>query len=143
MKRSMSRRLRNELAKTVTGSDLMLPFGEEFLRPGMPWYRRESAATTFMERIVPIIDQAIDDLVRTTFDDDPIVDPYYSRIASIVASAQKRQGRIIECAFREAFHGAGYEIKRGHGQFDAGKIRSIERDLKCEQVNRARLLTAS
>jgi len=27
-----------------------------------------------------------------------------------------------------------YEIKRGNGQFDAGKIRSIARDLKCVQV---------
>jgi hypothetical protein len=27
-----------------------------------------------------------------------------------------------------------YEIKRGNGQFDAGKIRSISRDLKCIQV---------
>jgi hypothetical protein len=27
-----------------------------------------------------------------------------------------------------------YEIKRGNGQFDAGKIRSIKRDLLCIQV---------
>jgi hypothetical protein len=27
-----------------------------------------------------------------------------------------------------------YEVKRGHGQFDAGKIRSIKRDLMCIQV---------
>jgi hypothetical protein len=27
-----------------------------------------------------------------------------------------------------------YEMKRGNGQFDAGKIRSITRDLKCVQV---------
>src|SRR5262245_22741912 len=27
-----------------------------------------------------------------------------------------------------------YEIKRGNGHFDAGKIRSITRDLKCIQV---------
>jgi hypothetical protein len=27
-----------------------------------------------------------------------------------------------------------YEIKRGNGQFDAGKIRSIKRDLMCIQV---------
>jgi hypothetical protein len=38
-----------------------------------------------------------------------------------------------------AFDGAdetirAYEIKRGNGQFDAGKIRSITRDLKCIQV---------
>ena len=28
----------------------------------------------------------------------------------------------------------GYEVKRGNGQFDAGKIRSIKRDLMCVQV---------
>jgi hypothetical protein len=28
-----------------------------------------------------------------------------------------------------------YEIKRRNGQFDAGKIRSITRDLKCIQEN--------
>ena len=27
-----------------------------------------------------------------------------------------------------------YEVKRGNGQFDAGKIRSIRRDLMCTQV---------
>jgi hypothetical protein len=27
-----------------------------------------------------------------------------------------------------------YEVKRGNGQFDAGKIRSIKRDLMCIQV---------
>ena len=27
-----------------------------------------------------------------------------------------------------------YEMKRGNGQFDAGKIRSIRRDLLCVQV---------
>jgi hypothetical protein len=27
-----------------------------------------------------------------------------------------------------------YEVKRGNGQFDAGKIRSIKRDLMCVQV---------
>jgi len=27
-----------------------------------------------------------------------------------------------------------YEVKRGNGQFDAGKIRSIRRDLLCAQV---------
>jgi hypothetical protein len=27
-----------------------------------------------------------------------------------------------------------YEVKRGNGQFDAGKIRSIRRDLMCVQV---------
>jgi hypothetical protein len=116
----------------------------------------------------------------------------YSRATSIVSSAYKRHGRILETALREslresnrhkvwqedvfrvsraadalvgsqtedacrrttlpygdsvrtiqvdviAFDSAdqtiwAYEVKRGNGQFDAGKIRSIKRDLMCIQV---------
>jgi hypothetical protein len=148
--------------------------------------------TAFMERVGPVVDQTIQALARTKFVEDPIAGPGYSRSTSIVSSAYKRHGRILEIALREslresnrhkvwqddAFHvsreadalansqdedacrrttlpyGEGirniqvdmvafdnadqmiraYEIKRGNGQFDAGKIRSITRDLKCVQV---------
>ncbi len=147
---------------------------------------------TFMERVAPIVDDTIAALSRVTFVEDPIAGVRYSRATSIVSSAYKRHGRILEVALREslrdsnrhkvwhddafrvsreadalastqdldaclrstlpygqsgrrlqidmlAFDGAdqsirAYEIKRGHGQFDAGKIRSITRDLKCIQV---------
>jgi len=147
---------------------------------------------TFMERVGPVVDETIDALSRVKFVEDPIAGARYSRATSIVSSAYKRHGRILEIALREslresnrhsvwqddafrvsreadalantqeleagrrttlpygdairtlqiamvAFDSAdqsirAYEIKRGNGQFDAGKIRSITRDLKCIQV---------
>ena len=147
---------------------------------------------TFMERVTPVVDETIRALAKVKFVEDPIAGVRYSRATSIVSSAYKRHGRILEFALREslresnrhtvwnddvfkvsreadalantqgldacrqttlpygnsvrtlqvdmvAFDSAdesirAYEIKRGHGQFDAGKIRSITRDLKCIQV---------
>jgi hypothetical protein len=152
----------------------------------------EAAAMTFMERVGPVVDQTIDALSKVRFVEDPIAGVRYSRATSIVSSAYKRHGRILEIALREslresnrhsvwqddvfrvsreadalagtqeleagrrttlpygdairtlqvdmvAFDSAdqsirAYEIKRGNGAFDAGKIRSITRDLKCIQV---------
>src|SRR5215471_12112607 len=147
---------------------------------------------TFMERVAPVVDETIRALAKVRFVDDPIAGVRYSRATSIISSAYKRHGRILELALREslresnrhkvwhddafrvsreadalastqdldacrlttlpygatartlqvdmiAFDNAdqsirAYEIKRGNGQFDAGKIRSIRRDLKCIQV---------
>ena len=146
----------------------------------------------FMERVAPVVDDTIRALANVRFVEDPIAGIRYSRATSIVSSAYKRHGRILEIALREslresnrhkiwhddafrvsreadalantqeleacrqttlpygqsvrtlqvdmvAFDNAdqsirAYEIKRGNGQFDAGKIRSITRDLKCIQV---------
>jgi hypothetical protein len=146
----------------------------------------------FMERITPIVDETIRTLAAVNFVEDPVAGVRYSRATSIISSAYKRHGRILEFALREslresnrhtiwqddvfkvsreadalantqdlfaclqttlpygnsvrtlqvdmiAFDSAdqsirAYEIKRGNGQFDAGKIRSITRDLKCVQV---------
>ena len=146
----------------------------------------------FMDRVAPVVDETINALASVRFVEDPIAGPKYSRATSIVSSAYKRHGRILEIALREslrdsnrhrvwhddafkvsreadalastqdllaclqttlpygnsvrtiqvdlmAFDGAdhsmrAYEIKRGNGQFDAGKVRSITRDLKCVQV---------
>jgi hypothetical protein len=147
---------------------------------------------TFMDRVAPVVDETIRALAKTKFVEDPVAGVRYSRATSIVSSAYKRHGRILEFALREslresnrhkvwhderfrvsreadalantqeldacrqttlpygnairtlqvdmvAFDNAdqsirAYEIKRGNGQFDAGKIRSITRDLKCIQV---------
>jgi hypothetical protein len=147
---------------------------------------------TFMERVAPVVDETIQALGKKLFVADPIAGVRYSRATSIVSSAYKRHGRILEVALREslrdsnrhsvwsdalfrvsreadalantqdldacrqstlpygnqvrtlqidivAFDNAdssirAYEVKRGNGQFDAGKIRSITRDLKCIQV---------
>jgi hypothetical protein len=147
---------------------------------------------TFMERVAPVVDETIAALSRKAFVEDPIAGARYSRATSIISSAYKRHGRILEMALREslresnrhkvwhddtfrvsreadalastqqldacrqstlpygewvrklqidmvAFDNAdqsirAYEIKRGNGHFDAGKIRQITRDLKCIQV---------
>lgn len=147
---------------------------------------------TFMDRMTPVIDTTIAALAQTRFVEDPIAGKKYSRATSIISSAYKRHGKILETALREALresnrhqvwtedafrvslaadglagsqsldqcakstlpYGEGirtlqvdmiayddadrtiraYEVKRGNGQFDAGKIRSIRRDLMCVQV---------
>lgn len=145
-----------------------------------------------MERVAPVVDETIRALAETEFVADPIAGAKYSRATSIVSSAYKRHGRILETALRESLRDSNrhrvwqedvfrvsraadalvnaqsdeecrrsnlpygeanrklqvdmiafdesdytiraYEVKRGNGQFDAGKIRSIKRDLLCVQV---------
>lgn len=146
----------------------------------------------FMDRVSPVVDDTIRALASKKFIVDPIAGKRYSRATSIISSAYKRHGRILETAIREslrdsnrhrvwqesAFRVSGaadglvssqteeacrqselpygemrrtiqvdlvaydeadrtiraYEVKRGNGYFDAGKIRSIRRDLMCAQV---------
>jgi hypothetical protein len=156
---------------------------------------KEGVAMEFMEHITPIVDETIRTLAAVRFVEDPIAGVRYSRATSIISSAYKRHGRILELALREslresnrhkvwhddvfkvsreadalastqdllaclqttlpygnsvrtlqvdmiAFDGADQsiranEIKRGNGQFDAGKIRSITRDLTVGDYRRA------
>jgi hypothetical protein len=146
----------------------------------------------FMDRVTPVVDETIRILAKTKFVEDPIAGVKYSRATSIVSSAYKRHGRILETALRESLRESNrhhvwqddafkvsraadtivssqsedacrqsalpygdklrtiqvdmisfddadqtiraYEVKRGNGQFDAGKIRSIKRDIMCIQV---------
>jgi hypothetical protein len=145
-----------------------------------------------MAQVAPVVDETINVLARTKFVSDPIAGERYSRATSIVSSAYKRHGRILEMALYESLRGSNrhrvwkedafrvsraadnlvssqdedacrqsslpygeavrtlqidmvafdsadrtiraYEVKRGNGRFDAGKIRSIKRDLMCVQV---------
>jgi hypothetical protein len=149
-----------------------------------------------MERVAPVVDATIAALSQTHFNEDPVAGVKYSRATSIVSSAYKRHGKILETAIREGLRDSNrhrvwsedsfrvstaanalvtsliglegeeacrksalpygerartlqvdmmaydeadetiraYEVKRGNGQFDAGKIRSIKRDLMCIQV---------
>jgi hypothetical protein len=147
---------------------------------------------TFMERVAPVVDETIKALSKTKFLQDPVAGLKYSRATSIISSAYKRHGRILETALRESLRESNrhkvwqedlfrvsraadalvgsqsedacrqsalpygesvrtlqvdmvaydsadrtiraYEVKRGNGYFDAGKIRSIRRDLLCVQV---------
>jgi hypothetical protein len=56
---------------------------------------------TFMERIAPVVDGTIATLARTAFTEGPIAGTRYSRATSIISSAYKRHGRILEAAIRE------------------------------------------
>lgn len=49
-----------------------------------------------------MVDQTIAALSRTKFVEDPIAGPKYSRATSIVSSAYKRHGQILETAIRES-----------------------------------------
>lgn len=147
----------------------------------------------FIDRVSPVVDQTIAKLAKTAFVTDPIAGTKYSRQTSIVSSAYKRHGSILETAIYESLRDSNrhkvwreqsfkvsraadqivgtqaddayfstsmpygdstvrslqidmmvydhaddtiraYEIKRGNGAFDAGKIRSIKRDLLVTQV---------
>jgi len=52
----------------------------------------------FMERIVPVGGETIAALARTQFSEDPVAGTKYSRATSIINSAYKRHGRILETA---------------------------------------------
>jgi hypothetical protein len=146
----------------------------------------------YLDRVKPIVDQTISTLASARFVVDPIAGEKYSRLTSIISSAYKRHGTILEFALRESLRESNrhrvwredsfrvsraadqivgqqtaeaydstllpygestrtlqidmmvfdsadqtlraYEIKRGNGQFDAGKIRSIKRDLIVTQM---------
>lgn len=144
------------------------------------------------ERVKPLVDETVRRLAVKSFRDDPIAGTRYARATSIVSSAYKRHGKILEAALYEqlrennrlsvwsdqtfAISGAAeglvhssslmdslrsqlpygeakrtvqvdilvydnansslrsYEVKRGNGEHDAGKVRSIMRDLVCTHV---------
>src|ERR1700730_11659946 len=57
---------------------------------------------TFMERVCPVVDDTIRALSKKKFSEDPVAGVRYSRATSIVSSAYKRHGRILETALRES-----------------------------------------
>jgi hypothetical protein len=56
----------------------------------------------FMERVAPVVNETIRALAKTKFINDPIAGESYSRAKSIVSSAYKRHGKILETALRES-----------------------------------------
>jgi len=56
----------------------------------------------FMERVAPVVDDTIRALEKVRFVEDPIAGARYSRATSIISSAYKRHGRILEFALRES-----------------------------------------
>lgn len=166
-------------------------FGDLFPREQRP-ARQAGDLSDFMQMMMPIIDRIIDSLSRAIFNEDPICGPRYSKISSILSSAQKRHGRVLEIALREGLRASNryrvwtepkfavslaadtlvnsqseeacrqselpygqayrfiqidvgtfdetdqgirsYELKRANGLHDAGKVRSIRRDLACTRL---------
>lgn len=53
-----------------------------------------------LEILKPTIDSTVSRLTETTFRIDPIAERTYSRMTSIISSAYKRHGQILEEAFR-------------------------------------------
>jgi len=144
------------------------------------------------DRVKPLVDETVRRLAINAFRDDPIAGRRYARATSIVSSAYKRHGKILEAAIFERLRDnnrlsvwsdpafaisaaaeglvqnspradcfksqlpygdtartvqvdivvydtlnrslRAYEVKRGNGAHDAGKVRSIMRDLICTHV---------
>src|SRR5215475_3840069 len=55
-----------------------------------------------MKRTAPVVDETILALSKVKFSEDPIAGVKYSRATSIVSSAYKRHGRILEMALLES-----------------------------------------
>jgi hypothetical protein len=144
------------------------------------------------DRVKPLVDETVRRLAVRGFRSDPIAGSKYARATSIVSSAYKRHGKILEAALFERLRDNNrlsvwsdptyavsaaadalyqsssrvdclrsqlpygearrtlqidivvfdtlnrslrtYEVKRGNGEHDAGKVRSILRDLICTHV---------
>src|SRR5215831_13421631 len=56
----------------------------------------------FMERVAPVVDDTIRALAKVKFVEDPIAGVRYSRATSIISSAYKRHGHILDFALRES-----------------------------------------
>lgn len=57
-------------------------------------------APSLVDRMRPVVDEAVDSLAKVAFRVDPIGGAYYSKATSIVSSAYKRHGSILELAIR-------------------------------------------
>lgn len=55
----------------------------------------------FFDRVLPLVDRTIALLAKEKFRSDPIGGEVYSRMTSVISSAYKRHGTIIEAAIRE------------------------------------------
>jgi len=61
----------------------------------------ELLVPAFMERAAPVVDATIAALARKRFIEDPVAGAKYSRATSIISSAYKRHGKILETKIRK------------------------------------------
>ena len=66
------------------------------------WPLRGPPMADPLDIIAPMIDATIDGLANSKFRKDPIAGHKYSKMTSVVSSAYKRHGQILEAAFRES-----------------------------------------
>lgn len=111
------------------------------------------SSLALIDRLRPVVDDTIASLAKTKFRVDPVGGAQYSKATSIVSAAYKRHGRILELPIELPYLSGGrtvqvdaivydrrvgtvraYEIKRANGDFDAGKKRSILKDLLAVQA---------
>ncbi len=81
--------------------NFLLGLGAASAGPFCPCYFRP-IVMGFMERVAPIVGETIKALAKVAFVPDPSAGAHYSRTTSIVSSAYKRHGRILEFALRES-----------------------------------------
>ena len=78
------------------------------------------------DRVKPLVDETVRRLAVNAFRDDPIALPY----------GEAKRTLQVDIVVYDNLHRSlrTYEVKRGNGQHDAGKVRSIMRDLICTHV---------
>lgn len=64
-------------------------------------HNSQKCQNAIVQRLQPLIDEAIDRLSEAAFREDPIGGKKYSRATSIMSSAYKRHGQILEAALLE------------------------------------------
>jgi hypothetical protein len=62
---------------------------------------RTKTLPDFFDRVLPLVERTIALLAKEKFRADPIGGDRYSRMTSVISSAYKRHGTIIEAAIRE------------------------------------------
>ncbi|MCX7631592.1 MAG: hypothetical protein N2038_15310 [Geminicoccaceae bacterium] len=77
----------------------------------------DQAQSDALAPVLKLVDDTIASLKRKTFEVDPIVDKRYSAIASIVSSAYKRHGRILEEALAAALRRAPHLVVWSESEF--------------------------
>ncbi len=61
-----------------------------------------------LDRVRPLVDETIASLAQTSFRIDPIGGEQYSKQTSVISSAYKRHGQILEVSIRERLKDSQY-----------------------------------
>lgn len=75
-----------------------------------------------LDRLIPVVDRTIGALAKTKFRIDPIGGERYSRQTSIISSAYKRHGQILEKAIRERLSESQYFTVWHDPEFNVSNI---------------------